>query len=327
MKGAPAAFVLSAGLGTRLAPLTDLLPKPLIPVFHKPLVTFALDALIAAGVGDIALNTHHLPETFPGVFGESPTYRGRPLRFFHEPLLLDTGGGIRNARPALGNEAFLLHNGDILADLPLADLIAAHAASGCLATLLLRPEGSGGKANVRFDPGTSRITDLRGSLAPESGIPVIYTGIAMIDPEIFRWIPTEGRYSVVDSLIEAMRSGLPVAGLLAGEGLWMDLGTPAAYLEAHRILSDPVRRPGYLTGLGGLRGEWPSAVDPSARIDPSATLEGMVSVGPASVIGEGAVISDSVLWPGSVVEAGSRVHGCVVSGRAPVRGIVEGGVA
>ena len=327
MKGAPAAFVLSAGLGTRLAPLTDLLPKPLIPVFHKPLVTFALDALIAAGVGDIALNTHHLPETFPGVFGEAPAYRGRPLRFFHEPLLLDTGGGIRNARPALGNEAFLLHNGDILADLPLADLIAAHAASGCLATLLLRPEGSGGKANVRFDPGTSRITDLRGSLAPESGIPVIYTGIAMIDPEIFRWIPAEGRYSVVDSLIEAMRSGLPVAGLLASEGLWMDLGTPAAYLEAHRILSDPVRRPGYLTGLGGLRGEWPSAVDPSARIDPSATLEGMVSIGPASVIGEGAVISDSVLWPGSVVEAGSRVHGCVVSGRAPVRGIVEGGVA
>ena len=321
MNAAPAAFVLSAGLGTRLAPLTDLLPKPLIPVCHKPLVTYALDALIAAGVGDIALNTHHLPETFPGVFGKSPSYRGRSLAFFHEPLLLDTGGGIRNARPALGDEAFLLHNGDILADLPLADLISVHGASGCLATLLLRPEGSGGNANVRFDPRTARITDLRGSLAPESGIPVIYTGIAMIDPEIFRWIPSEGPSSVVDSLIEAMRSGLPVAGLLADEGLWMDLGTPASYLEAHRILSDPTRRPGYLGG------EWPSAVAPSARIDPSARLEGMVSVAPGAVIGEGVVISDSVLWPGSVVEAGSRVHGCVVSGRVPVRGVVEGGVA
>lgn len=321
MKAAPAAFVLSAGLGTRLAPLTDLLPKPLIPVFHKPLVTFALDALIAAGVGDLALNTHHLPETFPSVFGEDPSYRGRPLHVFHEPLLLDTGGGIRNARPAFGEKAFLLHNGDILADLPLAKLIEVHRESGALATLLLRPEGSGGKANVRFDAGTGRITDLRGSLAPESGIPVIYTGIAMIDPEIFRWIPPEGPSSVVDALLEAMKAGHPVSGVLAEEGLWMDLGTPASYLEAHRIFADAARRPSYVAG------EWSPAIDPAASVHPSATLSGMVCIGAGAVVGEGAVVTDSVLWPGAVIESGARVTGCVVSGRAPVRGIVEGGVA
>jgi len=318
---APAAFVLAAGLGTRLAPLTDLLPKPLVPLFHKPLVTYALDALIAAGCGDLSLNTHHLPGKFSDVFGQDPSYRGRPLRFFHEPLLLDTGGGIRNARPALGEQAFLLHNGDILADLPLADLIAAHGASGCLATLLLRPEGSGGKANVRFDPGTSSITDLRGVLAPESGIPVIYTGIAMIDQEIFRWIPEEGPHSVVDSLIEAMRSGLPVAGLLAAEGLWMDLGTPSTYLEAHSIFSDPSRRPRYVSG------EWPLAIHPSATVHPSVSLSGMVCIGAGAVVGEGAVVSDSVIWPEAVVEPGARVTGSVVSGREPLRGTIEEGVA
>ena len=318
---APAAFVLAAGLGTRLAPLTDLLPKPLVPLFHKPLVTYALDALIAAGCGDLSLNTHHLPEKFFEVFGKDPSYRDRSLRLFHETLLLDTGGGIRNARPALGEEAFLLHNGDILADLPLADLISKHRGSGCLATLLLRPEGSGGKANVRFDPDTNRITDLRGLMAPGSGIPVIYTGIAMIEPEIFRWIPVEGPYSVVDALLEAMRTGHQVAGMLAVEGLWMDLGTPSSYLEAHRIFADPSRRPRYVSG------EWDSAIARSATVHPSARLSGMVCIGAGAAVGKGAVVSDSVIWPGAVIEPGACVTGCVVSGRKSVRGVVEGGVA
>ena len=78
MSSAPAAFVLAAGLGTRLAPLTNILPKPLVPVFHKPLLTFALDSLIAAGVRRLALNTHHLPEAFTPVFGTDPHYRERP---------------------------------------------------------------------------------------------------------------------------------------------------------------------------------------------------------------------------------------------------------
>ncbi len=119
--GAPAAFVLAAGLGTRLRPLTDLLPKPLIPVFHKPLLTFAFDSLLAAGVGTLALNTHHLPEVFTSLFGSDPTYVDRHLKFFHEPLLLDTGGGMRNAKSALEQSTFFLFNGDILADLALKD--------------------------------------------------------------------------------------------------------------------------------------------------------------------------------------------------------------
>ena len=101
----------------------------------------------------------------------------------------------------------------------------------------------------------------------------------------------------------------------------MDLGTPSSYLEAHRIFADPSRRPGYVTG------EWPQAIDPSASIHSSATLSGMVCVGPDAVVGEGAVVSDSVLWSGAVLEAGARVDGCVVSGRKPIRGIHQGGVA
>lgn len=312
---APSAFVLAAGLGTRLAPLTDLLPKPLVPVFHKPLLTFALDSLIAAGVGSLALNTHHLPEAFPRFFGTDPVYRDHPLHLFHEPLLLDTGGGIRNARPALGESAFFLYNGDILADLPLGELLEHHRASGCLATLLLRPPGGGGAANVCFDDRSGRILDLRGALGAGGGPAAVYSGVALFESAIFDWIPESGPCSIIDSLLGAMRSGEGVAGMLCGEGIWMDLGTPSAYLKAHHLLADPLRRPGYITDP-----DWPLPVHPDAVIHPGARLEGMVSVAPGAVVGEGALVRDSILWPGAVIAPGASLEGCIVGSTIPVSG-------
>jgi len=320
---APAAFVLAAGLGTRLQPLTDVLPKPLVPVFHKPLLTYALDSLIAAGVGSLVLNTHHLPGAFAGVFGNEPGYRGRPLRIFHEPLLLDTGGGIRNARGALGESTFLLYNGDILADLPIDALLARHRESGALATLFLRPAGTGGRANVLVDSGSGRILDIRGELgvSHEEGELAVYCGIAAFEPAIFRWIPPEGPSSIIDSLLEAMRKGEKVEGMLSAGGLWMDLGTPTAYLQAHHLLADRADRPSYITAP-----EWPQGVHPDAVVDPAVTLEGMVSIGHGAKVGEGAVIRDSILWPGAVIAPGSRLKGCIVSGIAPVSGDLNGEV-
>ena len=314
----PAAFILAAGLGTRLAPLTDLLPKPLVPVFHKPLLTFALDSVIAAGFGEIAFNTHHLPGAFAAEFGFEPVYRGRKLRAFHEPLLLDTGGGIRNARPGLGGGTFLVYNGDILADMPLARLLERHRESGALATLLLRP--GGGKANVLFDPAGGLIRDLRGELVATEGTPVVYSGIALFEQGIFDWIPSEGPYSVIDALIAAMRAGEQVGGLLVEEGLWIDLGTPASYLEAHRLLAAG-SAPSYLAESG-----WPVTVHPEARVFPGAVFEGTVAVGPGAVIGKNARIKDTVIWPGAIIGADAVIDDCVVSGRVPVGGHHRGGV-
>jgi mannose-1-phosphate guanylyltransferase len=314
----PAAFILAAGLGTRLAPLTDLLPKPLVPVFHKPLLTFALDSVMAAGFGEIAFNTHHLPGAFAAEFGLEPLYRGRKLHAFHEPLLLDTGGGIRNARPVIGEGTFLVYNGDILADMPLRELLERHRGSGSIATLLLRP--GGGKANVLFDPEAAEIRDLRGELGAAEGTPVVYSGIALFEPGIFEWIPSEGPYSVIDALIAAMRAGNKVAGMLVEEGLWIDLGTPASYLEAHRILATG-STPSYLAQAG-----WPSPIHFGARVFPGAVFEGTVAVGPGAVIGKNARIRDSVVWPGAIIGADAVIEECVVSGRNPVGGHHRGGV-
>jgi len=318
---ATAAFVLAAGLGTRLSPLTDLLPKPLVPVFHKPLLTFALDSLLAAGVGTLALNTHHLPGAFVETFGREPSYRDHPLHLFHEPLLLDTGGGIRNARHALGDGTFILYNGDILADLPIAALLASHRASGALATLLLRPAAGGGVANVRFDNASGYVLDLRGVLGVQEGDLAVYSGIAVFEPAIMEWIPESGPYSIIDSLLSALRAGEKVGGKLAPEGLWIDLGTPEAYLRAHRLLADPANKPAYLRD-----GSWPAPIHPEARVESGAVLQGVVSVGPGAVVESGAVVRDSVIWPGSVIKAESRIEECVVSGVKPIAGAYKGGV-
>ena len=318
----PAAFVLAAGLGMRLRPLTDILPKPLVPLFHKPLLTFALDSLIAAGVGTLALNTHHLPEAFSKVFGLPPVYRDRPLRIFHEPLLLDTGGGIRNARSALGESSFFLYNGDILADLPLAELLAQHRASGALATLLLRD--GGGMANVRFEAAAGRVLDLRGVLGIKEGKLVVYSGIAVFEPAIYDWIPAEGPYSIIDSLIEALRGGEKVGGFLCSSearGLWIDIGTPEAYREAHRMLSDPTNRPSYLVGEN-----WPLPIHPDAHIDSSAALEGMVVAGPGVSVCVGAILRDTILWPGAVIEPAADLEECIVRGVSPAGGKRRGDI-
>ena len=317
----PAAFVLAAGLGTRLAPLTDLLPKPLVPVFHKPLLTFALDSLLAAGVGTLSLNTHHLPEAFSHAFGKEPSYRNHPLHLFHEPLLLDTGGGIRNARPALGDSTFVLYNGDILADLPIGDLLTRHRNSGVIATLLLRPADGGGVANIRFDATSGGVLDLRGVLGVEEGDLAVYSGIAVFEPAIMEWIPQTGPYSMIDALLSALRAGEKVGGMIAQEGLWIDLGTPESYLRAHRLLADPAVRPGYVPDSS-----WPAAIHPEARVESGAILEGVVAVGPGSHVESGAVVRDSVIWPGAVIKAGSRIEECVVSGVKPVAGTFKGGV-
>ena len=318
---APAAFVLAAGLGTRLAPLTDLLPKPLVPVFHKPLLTFALDSLLAAGVGTLSLNTHHLPEAFSHALGKEPSYRDHPLRLFHEPLLLDTGGGIRNARPALGDSTFVLYNGDILADLPIRDLLTRHRNSGAIATLLLRPADGGGVANIRFDATSGGVLDLRGVLGVEEGDLAVYSGIAVFEPAIMEWIPQTGPYSIIDALLSALRAGEKVGGMIAEEGLWIDLGTPESYLRAHRLLADPAVRPGYVPDSS-----WPPAIHPEARVESGVILEGVVAVGPGSHVESGAVVRDSVIWPGAVIKAGSRIEECVVSGVKPVAGTFKGGV-
>jgi NDP-sugar pyrophosphorylase family protein len=183
------AFLLGAGLGTRLRPLTDALPKPLIPVLGAPLIRYAIDHCAAAGITEFAINTHHLPETWKDYFpgsregsGESPC--APRIDFFHEPVLLETGGGIKNIEEWIAGEPILVYNGDILANPDLARLISTHRASGNLATLGVRSNGPA--LHLALDG--RQVVDIHHKLGVAAGTHQ-FTGIYCIEPELLDSIP------------------------------------------------------------------------------------------------------------------------------------------
>lgn len=227
------AFLLGAGLGTRLRPLTDRCPKPLLPLGGKPILCRAMDALLACGAERFIVNTHHAA----GVYAEkfpTGTYRGAPVAFVHEPVLLDTGGGLKNIEPLLSpdDENLLLFNGDVFAALDLKKLAAEHARSRALATLLLRTDARG---NVEFDDAAGTVLDLRDRLGRAGTRRCRFTGICVVARKFFDEIPAGKIESVVEAFLRvASRGNGGLRGVVDDAGTWRDLGTPEDYAAAQR---------------------------------------------------------------------------------------------
>lgn len=307
------AFVLGAGLGTRLRPLTEHRPKPLVPLFGKPLITFGFDHLIANGITSFAVNTHHCPEAYRQ-FLPGNRYRGFPLEYHHEQVLLDTGGGIKNVEPFVGNEPFVVYNGDILADLPLRPSIERHLRSGTIATLILR--SSGGPLHVQSRDGL--VTDIRGKLGNGDQPSFLFTGITILSPEIFRHIPAGQVVSIIPVYLDLIRAGAKIGGDIVDEGLWFDLGTRDAYLAAHEFL-----QPGGLQlSYAGI--DWPSPVAASSHVASSASLQGACAIGAGSSVGDGAILKNCVLWENARVAPQSRLSRCVVRDGMNAAGTFDG---
>jgi NDP-sugar pyrophosphorylase family protein len=193
------AFLLGAGLGTRLQPLTETLPKPLIPFANRPLITHALDHCLQAGITDFAINTHHLHETWDRFFPNGK-YRGANLTFFHEPELLETGGGIKNIADWIKGDPVLVYNGDIITDLSIDRLMTGHMASNNTATLAVRDHGP----DLRITAEGHRVTDVRGLIHQQQGTHQ-FTGIYVIDPEILDLIPPNEKISIIPAFVELIK--------------------------------------------------------------------------------------------------------------------------
>jgi mannose-1-phosphate guanylyltransferase len=278
------AFVLGAGLGTRLRPLTNRRPKPLIPLGNRPLITWAFDHLMDAGVRRFVVNTHWRAERYAEFFPDGH-WRGCPLHFIEEtPEVLETGGGIWNARELLSDGPFIVYNGDILSDLPLAQAIEHHRAFGNEVTLILRSTGE--NRNVTFDAESGRVLDLRRTLRPELTPSFLFTGIYLVEPAFIARIPAAQKISVVPVFHEMIRLGAKLGGIVLDEGNWRDLGTREEYLAADRSVSGT-----------------------SNTIHPSAT------------IGAGALLEDCIVWENATVAAGANLTRCIVADRAHASGV------
>lgn len=230
------AFVLGAGLGTRLWPLTETCPKPLLPVRGRPLITFALDHLLSVGIQRFIINTHHCADRYKEAFPDGQ-WRGIPIIFRYEPVLLDTGGGLKNIEDLLvEDERVLVYNGDILTELPLERLIAAHQARRREVTLALRSTGE--PANVCLD-GQDEICDMRFLLGNPGRRRCLFTGIYIVEKVFLRRFAPGDPVSVVPVLVDMLREKAgSVGSVILDEGIWHDIGSLEAYEEINRA-EDP----------------------------------------------------------------------------------------
>lgn len=302
------AFVLGAGLGTRLKPLTDDLPKPLVPIFQKPLITFALDHLIDIGVRSFVINTHKLPEKFEAAFPEN-RYANFPIKFVNEPVLLETGGGIKNIEADLGGESFLTYSGDILTDVDLRPLIDEHFRRDNDVTLGLRRTGLASAIAVR-DGAVVDISNRYG-IAGEFD----FANIAVWKPTIFARIPPEKKISFIPVIGDWIGDGGKIGGVVLGEGKWFNIGSRDEYLDVHRMILRERWKPSYLK-----KPEWPQRIAANAIVDPGAKVRGCSVVGEDCRVEADAILEDTIVWPGSQIASRSELSGCIVRTRQKVSG-------
>jgi len=295
------AFILGAGLGTRLRPLTESVPKPLIPIFHKPLITFALDHLMSAGVESFVINTHRLAEQFEDCF-TTGDYRGKPVTLINEPVLLDTGGGIKNAERFLNDgNPFVTYSGDLLTDLHLETLVDEHLRNRNDVTLGLRDTGLGTSIALR----DGRIVDI----GNKYGVPGQhdFANVAVWNPSIFNRLPPGKKISFIPIVAEWIGQKGKIGGAVLNDGNWFNVGSPADYLRVHQAILVEKRRPTYVNDPA-----WPQAIHPAAAVAASARLVGCTVIGANCKFEADVVLEDTILWTGAQIASRSHLSRCIV---------------
>jgi mannose-1-phosphate guanylyltransferase len=221
------AFILGAGLGTRLQPLTERCPKPLLDIGGRPVITYAMDHLLSIGVERFIVNTHHCPDVYLQKFPDGQ-WRGIPIIFRYEAVLLDTAGGLKNIEDLLDeDQTILCYNGDVIANFPLQGLMQAHERKQPEATLVLR--SSGPLLNVSVNE-RGEICDLRHVLNNPGVKSCLFAGIYAVETSILRYIEAGRIETIVSTFLQRItQKPGSIMGVVIDEGTWQDIGSVAAY--------------------------------------------------------------------------------------------------
>jgi mannose-1-phosphate guanylyltransferase len=312
------AVVLVGGEGTRLRPLTFTTPKSLLPIANQPFLERQLAWLETHGVDEVVLSLGYLPDAFREHFPDD-RFGGVSLTYAVEGKPLGTAGGIRYAAEVAGvDERFVVCNGDILTDLDLSAMIRFHETSAATATIALTevddPSAFGVVPTRADGEVVGFIEKPPRDLAPTNWI---NAGIYVLEPELLQRIPPRVNVSIERETFPRMVETRRSLFAFSGRGYWLDIGTPAKYLQAHADA---------LAGSLGNGSPAPSAVeDPVgiwrqgvATVDPGARLRSPVLIGAGARIESGATVAASVVGPGVIVGAGARVERAVLLERAHV---------
>ncbi len=319
------AILLAGGKGTRLRPLTVHTPKPIVPILNRPFLYYQLDLLKQIPeIDEVILSLNYQPRRIEEVFGEGEGL-GVRLRYVVEPMPLGTAGAVRYAGDSL-QESVVVFNGDVLTQVDLAAVLRLHRERNAKATIVLTPvENPRAYGLVEADSNGNIRRFLEKPGEDEITCNTINAGIYVLEPDTFDRIPKDTAWSIERSFFPSLIERAETFIAYVYDGYWIDIGTPAKYLQVHRdIMDGRYAAPPF---NGSPAKSW---ISPEARVDPAAELHGpcfvdegaVIKAGsrvlPYSVVGrqthveEGATIDGSIVWPNGWIGPEATLRGSIL---------------
>lgn len=310
------AMVLCAGLGTRLRPITEVWPKPAVPLLGRPLIHRTFQALARAGITELGINSFHLPQVM-----EDAARREWPGLTVSREVgeIQGTGGGVRGLRAFLSGGEFVVMNGDVLFDVDVAAVVAAHRAAKAAATMVLLPMPEGAKYNAVELDAEHSVRGIAGK-GPRGDrlTPWHFSGMHVMTAAVFDFMSPSGPEDINhDVYLRMIAAGVRVHGhVLRERAYWSDLGTVQSYAQTHRdVLFGQL--PGFITAPKGPGNFW---ADPSAELSDVA-VSGPAWFGAGARLGRGVKVGSATsIGPGAVVGDGAHLNRCIVLDGARVPG-------
>jgi NDP-sugar pyrophosphorylase family protein len=228
------AMILAAGFGTRLRPLTDMMPKPLLPVAGIPMIVWNLLLLKRCGIQEVVINLHYLGAMIEQALGDGVRF-GMRITYSHEPVILGTGGGIKQVERWFNGEPVLILNGDTLFELDLTALIAFHQAHEAAATLVLRQDAEAARWGLVEVTGQAEVVRItgRGSSVAMPTTARMFAGIHILHPRLLYALPAGKQSSIIDAYVQGIQDEERIMGY-DFDGYWTDVGTPERYAQVER---------------------------------------------------------------------------------------------
>ena len=320
------AILLAGGKGTRLRPLTVHTPKPIVPIFNRPFLYYQIDLLRQVPeIDEVILSLNYQPRRIEEIFGHGEGL-GLRVRYVVEPIPLGTGGAVRYAGDQL-TESVVVFNGDVLTQVDLGAVLRLHRERKAKATIVLTPvENPRAYGLVETDGDGTILRFLEKPGEDEITCNTINAGIYVLEPETFERIPKDTAWSIERSFFPSLIERRETFVAYVYDGYWIDIGTPAKYLQVHRDIMDGRYAAPPFAGAAhpaawvaeGARVEAGAELQGPCFIDDGVVLKAGSRVLPYSVLGrqthveEAAVIDGSIVWPNGWIGREAVVRGAIL---------------
>jgi mannose-1-phosphate guanylyltransferase len=338
------AMILAAGKGTRVRPITHIVPKPMIPILQKPVMEFLLELLREHGFTEIMVNVSHLAEEIENYFRDGQRF-GVEIAYSFEGRIEDgeligdalgSAGGLKKIQTfqRFFDDTFVVLCGDALIDLDLSEAVRRHKAKGAMASLITKrvPRDQVSSYGVVVTDDDGRVLSFQEKPSvDEAASDMINTGIYIFEPEVLDYVPDGVPFDIGSDLFPRLVADDAAFYALPMEFEWVDIGKVPDYWQAIRsVLQGQVRqvqipgkevRPGVYAGLNvaanwdKIKVEGPIYVGGMSRIEDGATIIGPAMIGPSCHICEGATIDNSIIFDYSRIGPGVRLVEKLVFGR------------